>query len=64
MFVFKLWVKCIELGLLVVVFVVLVLLGVGIGWGVYGNICFLLDFILDFGVKFDGIVFVVLILFR
>ena len=43
------------LGLLIAAFVVSVLLGVGIGWGIYGNTGSPLDFTTDPGAKPDGI---------
>lgn len=49
-----------ELGLLAAAFVASVLLGVGIGWGVYGNTRSPLDFTSDPGAKPDGIAPVVL----
>ena len=48
------------LGLLIAAFVVSVLLGVGIGWGIYGNTGSPLDFTTDPGAKPDGIAPVVL----
>ena len=47
-------------GLLAVAFVVSVLLGVGIGWGLYGNTNSPLDFTTDPGAKPDGVGAVVL----
>ncbi|MGO9927624.1 MAG: DUF1707 domain-containing protein [Mycobacterium sp.] len=47
-------------GLLAVAFVVSVLLGVGIGWGLYGNTRSPLDFTTDPGAKPDGVGAVVL----
>jgi DUF1707 SHOCT-like domain len=48
------------LGILAAAFVVSVLLGVGIGWGLYGNTRSPLDFTSDPGAKPDGIAAVVL----
>lgn len=48
------------LGLLVAAFGVTVLLGVGIGWGLYGNTSSPLDFTTDPGAKPDGVAAVVL----
>jgi hypothetical protein len=47
-------------GLLVAAFVVSVLLGVGIGWGLYGNTSSPIDFTSDPGAKPDGVAPVVL----
>ena len=47
-------------GILAAAFVVSVLLGVGIGWGVYGNTRSPLDFVSDPGAKPDGVAAVVL----
>jgi Domain of unknown function (DUF1707) len=47
-------------GMLVVAFVVSVLLGMGIGWGLYGNTKSPLDFTTDPGAKPDGVSAVVL----
>jgi hypothetical protein len=43
------------LGILAAAFVVSVLLGVGIGWGIYGNTSSSLDFTTDPGAKPDGV---------
>jgi Domain of unknown function (DUF1707) len=48
------------LGILAAAFVVSVLLGVGIGWGLYGNTSSPLDFTSDPGAKPDGVAAVVL----
>ncbi len=48
------------LGMLAAAFVVSVLLGVGIGWGLYGNTTSPLDFTTDPGAKPDGVAAVVL----
>ena len=48
------------LGLLAAAFVVSVLLGVGIGWGLYGNTSSPMDFTTDPGAKPDGVAAVVL----
>lgn len=48
------------LGLTIATFVVTVLLGVGIGWGLYGNTTSPLDFTSDPGAKPDGVAAVVL----
>ena len=48
------------LGLLAAAFVVSVLLGVGIGWGLYGNTSSPMDFTTDPGTKPDGVAAVVL----
>lgn len=48
------------LGLTIAAFVVTVLLGVGIGWGLYGNTTSPLDFTSDPGAKADGVAAVVL----
>jgi hypothetical protein len=48
------------LGILAAAFVVSVLLGVGIGWGLYGNTSSPIDFTSDPGAKPDGVAAVVL----
>jgi hypothetical protein len=52
--------KSAGLGVLAAAFVVSVLLGVGIGWGLYGNTHSPLDFTTDPGAKPDGVAAVVL----
>ena len=47
-------------GILAAAFAVSVLLGVGIGWGVYGNTTSPLDFVSDPGAKPDGVAAIVL----